>query len=396
MSEDYLELADGLSKVTSDKFWNPSASFIIVVQNVEEYSLYDLTHLLHTYNIFHKVSVISRDGDDYSIYSYNFTNAGYCLKDNHLTFWMRCSDYIHSVGKLLPPVQKGTIRGCQYRLVTRNLWPLVNFHTDTEGIEQFFLSLFIKQYGVKIDLHEYKKVDRFGKRYDNETHILIKKVLDNEFEGVFGGYEINSVYSDSAFIIPYAIQADLFSATARPVRGFEPKEATELQNYKPVLYSEWQHRNKFDGHFDCGTRRNCLLTVRNCPNRSLYTLVSGCHYRVNQRYLTNNQCELMTYKLKEPYVSIYRTIYLRRGSALIGPLNNFILQSSPTGILTKYSSDIYSREWFKCKSRDRPQKVALTLENFYNAFMILIGGYCLSILSFLYEVLIAKIYRKHA
>lgn len=483
MSEDYGELEHGLSKVISDKFWNPSARFIIVLQSFENYSLRDITNLLHVYNIFYKVSLISRHGNEYSIYKYNFTKPDNCLKSGHLTFWSKCSDYQTKMN--LPVLYKGSIRNCRYTFVTRNFWPFTNFDSSAKGSEQNFLSLFEKQYGVKIDLHEFGKVDKYGKLMDNSSIIMLQKVVNNEYEGAVGGYAINSennhgnisysypmlidhmfyivahsnyveqwvavlykspytfiviillfvifcvmvtflsifraqndvsfnilivfgyllnknyvkriesgwsqtlIFSSllfTALIIPYAIQADLFSVTTQPIRGYEPKEPEDLWNYQAILCTDWQFRKEFAGHWDCETRLSCLMMVKNYPQLSLYTIISDTHYSIYQWQLADTQCKMETYRLKDPYISIYRTIFLRRGSVLIPYLDTFALRISSIGVPNKIATGIYFREWLKCKSLYSDEHMPLPLSNFYYVFMILIGGYCLSLGFFIYEV----------
>uniref|UniRef100_A0A2H1WV93 SFRICE026680.2 n=1 Tax=Spodoptera frugiperda TaxID=7108 RepID=A0A2H1WV93_SPOFR len=490
MSEDYQELADGLNKVTSDKYWNPSARFIIVVQNLKEYSLHDLTHLLHTYNIFHKVSVISRDSDMYAIYRYNFTKPGNCFRAGHLIFWSWCSDY--TAGKKLAFLTEGSIRNCRFQFIAQNLWPFMNFDNDVKGSEQFSLAMFQKQYSVQIHLNEFTKFNKYGKPVDNLRKLIHNKVVHNEYEGAVGGFAINSEYSGNishvypmtidhmfytlarsnhveqwvavlnqsfstfivigiifvifcvaatclsifhtrqdisgnvlivfgyilnknfvkrtpsgwtralifltllftGLIIPYAIQANLYSVTTRPARAFEPKKSDDLKGYRAILYTDWQRIYARSNYSFCGTRLNCLLMVKNCQNRSLFTIVSDAHYQVHRWQLTDHQCKMLVYQIKDPYISIYRTVYLRRGSVLIEPLNNFTLQFESTGIMNKYLSEIYYKNWLKCKPRHRPDHVSLRLANFYNVFKIFLGGCCLSILIFLCEIFIGIIKTK--
>ena len=481
MSESYHELQHGLRKVTSDAFWNPLARFIIVLQSFEISSLREITDLLHAHNIYN-VSVISRDGNDYAIYKYNFTKPDYCLKSGHLTFWSRCFDYQKE--KNIPFLNKGSIRNCRFKFLSRNIWPLVNFDTSTKGSEQYFMALFQKQFGLQIDLQEFGKVDKYGKVMSNSTLIMLQKVENNEIEGVLGGYEISSMYSGNishtypitidhmfhivahakyvgqlvailrqsfytciiigilyvifcvavtllsifsspkdisrnalivfgylcntnvvrrtvsgwpqiliftsllfaAFIIPYAIQANLYSVTTQPVRDYEPKYEEDLKNYQAVLHTDFQYRSKFDGYFDCGTRISCLLLVKDYPNKPFYTILSNSHFKVYQWQLTDDHCNMAMYQLKEPYSTIYRAFYLRRGSLLIPYFNHFIYQYVTTGVMQKLASDIYFREWLKCKSRHRPEHISLPLSDFYYVFMMLIGGYCLSLLLFIFEV----------
>ncbi|KAF9415464.1 hypothetical protein HW555_006886 [Spodoptera exigua] len=369
MSDDYQELADGLNKVTSDKFWNPSARFIIVVQNTKEYSLHDLTHLLHTYNIFHKVSVISRNGDVYAIYRYNFTKPGNCFRAGHLIFWSWCSDFIS--GKKLAFLTNGSIRNCRFEFIAQNLWPFMNFDNDVKGSEQYFLAIFQKQYRVQIVLKEFTKFNKYGKPVDNIRKIIHEKVVHNEYEGAVGGFSINSAYS-----VPYTIQASLYSVTARPARAFEPKIPKDLKEYQASLYTEWQRVYAYHNASNCGTRLNCLLMVKNCQNKSVFTIVSDAHFQVHRWQLTDHHCEMLVYQIKEPYMSIYRTVSLRRGSVLIEPLSSFTLQFESTGIMKKYISEIYNKNWLKCKPRHKSDYVSLKLTNFYNVFKIFFGVMC--------------------
>ncbi|KAH9641133.1 hypothetical protein HF086_000781 [Spodoptera exigua] len=482
-SQDYNELERGFCKVTSDLYWNPTATFIIVMDSNKITDLHYLTKLLHRYNIFHRVSVLLRSHNDYTINRYNFSTPGLCYHLGHLMFWAKCSDFI--ANKTSPILSRGSIRNCRFTFVTRNMWPFTNFDSKTEGIEQNFITLFKKQFGVKIRLQEFNKVNRFGSAMDNLTIIMKEKVVKDEVEGAVGGYSIDELYfgnisftypimidhmyyilahasfvdqwyavlsqststyiilflifvtfcvsatflsifqsrSDvslnvlivfgyflnrtairrtptgwpqaiifstllfTALIIPYAIQANLFSVTTQPVRGYEPKEPEELTDYAPVLYSEWQRRIDFQNYTDCGTRLECLFTVRDSPTKTLYTIMSFLHYWFYLPQLTDGHCNVATYALREPYLTVFSTIYLRRGSVLMRPMNMFIMRAGATGIMEKHFADICYRDRLKCRvnRRESPYNPLSTTDFFY-VFMLLIFGYCLSTLVFIFEV----------
>ncbi|KAF9404626.1 hypothetical protein HW555_014245, partial [Spodoptera exigua] len=363
-SQDYNELERGFCKVTSDLYWNPTATFIIVLNSNKITDLHYLTKLLHRYNIFHRVSVLLRSHNDYTINRYNFSTPGLCYHLGHLMFWAKCSDFI--ANKTSPILSRGSIRNCRFTFVTRNMWPFTNFDSKTEGIEQNFITLFKKQFGVKIRLQEFNKVNRFGSAMDNLTIIMKEKVVKDEVEGAVGGYSIDELYF---------------------VRGYEPKEPEELTDYAPVLYSEWQRRIDFQNYTDCGTRLECLFTVRDSPTKTLYTIMSFLHYWFYLPQLTDGHCNVATYALREPYLTVFSTIYLRRGSVLMRPMNMFIMRAGATGIMEKHFADICYRDRLKCRvnRRESPYNPLSTTDFFY-VFMLLIFGYCLSTLVFIFEV----------
>ncbi|PZC80790.1 hypothetical protein B5X24_HaOG200934 [Helicoverpa armigera] len=482
MSEDFQELEEGLKEVTSDIFWNPLAGFIIVLKSHKHHSSHDITDLLHTYNIFFASLILHKD-DKYFIYKYNFTASNRCYKAGHLTLWASCSDFCSE--KQLPILIEGNIRNCQYKFISRNLWPFTNFDTAFKGTEQWFVALFEKQYGVKIDLKKFGKIDKCETITYDTKYIMLKKVENNEVEGAVGGYSITEEYSGNvshsypisidymyyilphkkyvgplvavlhgstgtfvligllfvifciaakflsifaaqkdfsqdvlmvfgyllnkcsanrisagwpqaivfssllftSFIFPYAIQANLYSVTTEPVRGQEPKTSQDLKNYKAVLYTDFQYRHnkEFSGYLDCGNRINCLMLVKNCPDKSCYTVMTSAHYFANLWQLTDDECKMTTYILREPYITSLRTIYLRRGSVLIRPIKEFLLRIINSGVLSKYSRDLYIREWLKRKCHHRSEHVPLSMSSTYYVFMMLIAGYCLSVITFICE-----------
>ncbi|KAH9639267.1 hypothetical protein HF086_014131 [Spodoptera exigua] len=480
MCKDYQELADGLYKVSSDRFWNPSARFIIIVMNMEENSLQNFTNILHRYNIF-KVSVISRNGNEYAIYKYNVTKPGTCLTDGLLTFWSWCTDYCS--GKLLPPLNPGSIRGCRYKFYAHNVWPFTNFDTKVKGTEQYLLTLFDKHYGTKIEIVEYNKVDKYGNPVSNVSEIILKKVAHNKIEGALGGYSVQSAWGGvsygypykidhvfyvlahstfidpwlamfrqclwiyfgaavvfvcfcilarflamfrtpedvsrnalivfgymlnkyvlkrtpsgwttalvftvlmfTSFIIPYTIQTKLYSLTTRPVRRFEPKVASDLKNYQAILPVDWVGRYRFAGHRVCGTRLTCLQALAKRKGTLQYTMASKSYYLIYRWKVTDEHCNFVTYNLKEPYSTVLRTIYLRRGSVLLESFNRLVLNVADTGILKKYDQDMSSRERVRCRSHPDEIFMPVSLEKLHFAFIVLIVGCFLSFILFMCEV----------
>ncbi|KAF9822936.1 hypothetical protein SFRURICE_012090 [Spodoptera frugiperda] len=483
MGQDYYEIEKGFRKVTTDLYWNPEATFVIVIDSPKITDLHDFTNLLHKYNIFHRVSLLLRSHNEYTINKYNFTSPGLCFHTGHLVFWAKCSDFL--ANKTLPILSKGSIKNCRFTFVTRNMWPFTNFDSKMEGIEQNFLTLFKKHYEVKIRLQEYNKVNRFGSAMDNLTKIMKEKVVRDEVEGAIGGYSIDELYYGNisftypimidhmyyilahasfvdqwyavlsqsistyvtlfllfvtfcvsvtflsifrsrtdislnvlivfgymlnrnavrrtpsgwpqaivfasllftALIIPYAIQANLFSVTTQPVRGYEPREPEDLTDYSPVLCSEWQRRIDFKNYTDCGTRLDCLFMVRDSPNKSLYTIMSFLHYWFYLPRLTDEHCNVATYALREPYLTVFSTIYLRRGSVLLRPMNMFTMRAGSTGIMEKHFTDICYRDRLKCRvNRRETAYKTLTTTDFFYVFMVLVFGHCLSISVFVIEI----------
>lgn len=97
-------------------------------------------------------------------------------------------------------------------------------------------------------------------------------------------------------------------------------------------------------------------------------------------------------KTVEPYYPSYRDVRfgLRKGHPLTEHINNVIGQIVAAGLTKKWLSDLKNVTFYKTQDKN----VVLTFQHLYGAIIILIYGYLLSIIIFVFELLYAKLFAK--
>lgn len=481
--KNYQELDCGINNMTTDPMWNPTADFIIVMQHLEMENLEKITFILRKYNVVYNVTILTQEDDDYAIYMYNLTSSNHCAQDYYLTLASRCSVYRDMSS--LPFLKKSVVRNCNYKLITYNTWPYVNFDSKTKGMEQYIMHLFQRHSGVKLEVERASSTNRFGEIEEGLTIKLVQDIVRNKAEGVFGGLTVRPFYTGNfsytypwridhisfilrhaamirqwvgvsndtqitfvllallfvsfcvgastltlfprkekdtirdilmvfgyflnksmtrktcpgwsrsvlagsllyaSFIIPFALQTNMCSVTTQPLRSYEPQTVTEILNFQPLLNSESLEKSYFHNHINCGTKYNCLLSVLADRKYDKFTVMSDYHYFLYKYQLIDRFCNPALYRLKEPLRKIHRIFIFRRGSILLRPMNNFMLEVEATGILNKILDDIFDRQRKPCPPGRPPANVPIRLIELHPVFIILFSGYCLSALVFLCEL----------
>ncbi|XP_063629231.1 uncharacterized protein LOC134800678 [Cydia splendana] len=196
------------------------------------------------------------------------------------------------------------------------------------------------------------------------------------------------------FIISYAAQASLLGATTHPIRDYQPKSPGEVvSNYQllitPNLFNHLSRYSHFDltnASTNCNTTIDCMTKVMNGDHR-LFTIASDMHIRSYVWKFADKNGETKIHTIREPVGTLLKTMYLRRGSPLVGPLNKLLRRIYYSGLLQWFGNRLHFAERFKYKFRARRGKPQ-SLKGLRGVFMILVFGYCMSAISFLLEYLL--------
>ncbi|XP_075983187.1 uncharacterized protein LOC142981276 [Anticarsia gemmatalis] len=194
------------------------------------------------------------------------------------------------------------------------------------------------------------------------------------------------------FIMPYIVQAFLYSFYSNPVLDYEPKDLKSMTGFKLILYTEFiKDGVPYERH--CGSKLNCLYEVKYSDDK-LYTIMSSADYDIYHEKLADENGFSGVYLLQEPYKVLLRTVILRKGSILFNRFNDFIFRIAANGLMKKYAWDSYVKNRLHCRSRptrhhQQSKFVPLKLTDFYGTFVILIVGQCLAFLVFIYELLVS-------
>lgn len=481
-SENLQVLHLGLSQVVNNRQWNPKARYIIILHNLEDPDVLNLTKFFFDHNMDDVFSIVHKN-NNFTIYNFNTTSNTFCRRSYKWVFVSYCSKPM-TIKLKLPVLRKQeSIRNCQFRFITYNMWPFINFDsTNREGIEQRILKEFEKYEKVKIELYTVTdKTDANGVVMPVSIESMLKSVHDNEFEGAVGGFVtttnteflsytypfitdhaifllahaenlhpwafviINTGLSFTVFLVfiifcvvtnllnvfptqgrdvsrdillvlgyilnkigvknihpnlpqkllffnllwfalvlPYVIHGQIYSSITKPNRGYEPKEVNELKDYTFILYSKFAFATPWVKQ--CDSILNCLLEVMNDKTKSLYTRVSKAFVLAHSSKIIDDQCKKKVYKLGEVTIE-FRTMFLRRGSFLLDPLNKFMLRMVSSGIINKYSNEILHLENLKCQYRHSPT-MAININSMYVLYIILLVGYMISFIIFILELIL--------
>ncbi|XP_063388334.1 uncharacterized protein LOC134674206 [Cydia fagiglandana] len=196
------------------------------------------------------------------------------------------------------------------------------------------------------------------------------------------------------FMISYAAQASLLGATTHPIRDYQPKSPGEVvSNYQllitPNLFNHLSRYSHFDltnASTNCNTTLECMTKVMN-GDHPLYTIASDIHIRSYVWKFADKNGDTGIHTIREPVGTLLTTMYLRRGSPLLRPLNKLLRRIYYSGLLPWFANRLHFAERFKYKfhaRRGKPQ----SLKGLRGVFMILVFGYCMSAISFLLEYLL--------
>ncbi|CAB3249289.1 unnamed protein product [Arctia plantaginis] len=224
-SENLQVLSDGLSQVVNDRQWNPKARFLIILKNLKDRDVLNLTNWFSEHNV-DDVFFITPKRKIYAVYKLNVASNNYCHTSSKWALVSSCSE--HLTEKKIPVLRRQqSIRNCRFKFITYNMWPFTNFDdTNREGIEQRVLRDFEKYKNVKIELHTVmEETDAHGVIVPISIKSMLKSVQDNKFEGAVGGFITttgNELLSQACLLRVYC-----FSEQIQPM---EENEFNNTQN----------------------------------------------------------------------------------------------------------------------------------------------------------------------
>ncbi|XP_061718175.1 uncharacterized protein LOC133525803 [Cydia pomonella] len=195
------------------------------------------------------------------------------------------------------------------------------------------------------------------------------------------------------FVISYATQASLLSATTHPIREDQPNSAEEvISNYQvtvsPGLYAYLLRSpviNLNNVNTTCKRTVDCMMQVMVNYDQHLFTIVSDIYHKSYIWKFADENGESKIHTIREPIGTLLQTMYLRRGSSLTAPFNKLLRKVRSAGLLDRFTSRLHFSERLKYKFHARRGRQPHSLGELKGVFMILIYGYCISGISFILE-----------
>lgn len=189
-----------------------------------------------------------------------------------------------------------------------------------------------------------------------------------------------------ALLLPYTINASIYSSFTKPYRGYEPKDVDELPAENLMLHTEIAYKypkikNKCDSILDC------LMDVKNDKTKSLYTILSKTVFLAFGSQITDDKCNKKVFKLGNAFTEL-RMIFLRRDSLILDDINKFIVSIASAGLISKYTEDISYLEHLKCHFHET-DTMPINMSEMYIFYIMLIIGYMISLITFALELILA-------
>lgn len=193
------------------------------------------------------------------------------------------------------------------------------------------------------------------------------------------------------------IQASLLRESTRPRRAYQMDDVEEVfeSNFEMILsppmaaylksFTKKEQSLWREGKVTCNTTIECLKQVRDCANRSLFTVSSDIYHKSYVWELAEEDGTFEIFTVPETFSFSWQTMYFHRGFPL-NKLNDDIHYILASGLLEKQFEDLNFNARKKRHFHEKPANIAKTIDDLKGVFVLLIFGWGLSIITFLIEL----------
>lgn len=204
-----------------------------------------------------------------------------------------------------------------------------------------------------------------------------------------------------AFFMNVAIEASVSSVTTKPMNSYQITDQTVINNvYYPVLL-KFYGSNEESSDSVCNTVLDCISKVHKSryKRKKYRTIITemSLNYEKLQVIFHEGNCELFV--SDHSFFLSLQTMFLYRGSTITPVLKKYYRHLFHGGILSQFkksadhklSLKVFYNKDFQEKANRLNIHSPGALNNLKEAFIILLAGYCISAVGFIYEILKKKI-----
>lgn len=197
--------------------------------------------------------------------------------------------------------------------------------------------------------------------------------------------------------ISCTIQASLLSQQTYPIRGHQVLDPDEIKaNFEPILLLLYAFTPTMEQWARaCEALPECFKEIMEDKGKNKYTIASDFQTENFRWLLVDDEDNLRVYKSSAVIGIITSTVLFRRGSLLTSVFSKIISPVVRAGLLEHHLSNLAYTLHFKRTYHDLETQVAYNLNDLDEAFIPLVVGHCISLLTFICEMLYKKIFRKN-
>lgn len=194
------------------------------------------------------------------------------------------------------------------------------------------------------------------------------------------------------FFMYVAIQSSVLSVTTKPINNYQIKDGEVILRLYYPMYIKAVRIDGYRGDL-CDSVLDCITKVRNSryTHKKYYTFVSGTAVSNELWRLGLDKKDFGIYVPDKTFLLMLQTIFLYPGSTITPVLEKYYRHVFHGGIFEHYKRIIHHKLKLKNFYRKTPERQSCTLENLKEAFMLLLYGYCISIIAFIFEIVQKKI-----
>lgn len=206
-----------------------------------------------------------------------------------------------------------------------------------------------------------------------------------------------------AFFMNVAIEASVSSVTTKPMNSYQITDQTVINSVYHSLELKFYGSNE-DADSVCDTVLDCISKVHKSrykrkKYRTIITEMSLNHEKLQVTFREGN-CDLFV--SDHSFFLSLQTVFLYRGSTITPVFKKYYRHLFHGGILSQFkksadhklSLKVFYNKDFQEKANRLNIHNPGALNNLKEAFIILLAGYCISAVGFIYEILKKKTIRK--
>ncbi|XP_052755761.1 uncharacterized protein LOC128201798 [Galleria mellonella] len=195
------------------------------------------------------------------------------------------------------------------------------------------------------------------------------------------------------FLMVNIIQAFLLSASTRPIRRQQVNDIEQVyKTFKPIILKSWKW--KFEDQTNdmdfCDVVSECMEKLIN-SNKLMFTSISDTYYNLISWEMIDNFGRFHLYRVREPARYVYRVMYFTRGSTVLSSLNRHIHKMTDNGLISHHIQTMEFQARLKSKIKYYDGYDSTDMSEIKEPFIVLLLGYFISILVFVYECFSKKV-----